>query len=60
MVEKIDFKEDLREVISLPWLEIWMAEFPKSQIGPIKLGENRNNPKNRIGLISGYPLGALR
>jgi hypothetical protein len=36
MVEKIDFKADLREVISLPWLEIWMAEFPKSQIGSIK------------------------
>jgi hypothetical protein len=36
MVKKIDFKADLREVISLPWLEIWMAEFPKSQIGPIK------------------------
>ena len=27
MVEKIDFKEDLKQVISLPWLKIWMAGF---------------------------------
>ncbi|MEC7564472.1 MAG: hypothetical protein VX738_02215 [Planctomycetota bacterium] len=27
MVERIDFKEDLKQVISLPWLKIWMAGF---------------------------------
>ena len=27
MVEKVDFKKDLRAVISLPWLKIWMAGF---------------------------------
>jgi hypothetical protein len=36
MVEKVDFKKDLRAVISLPWLKIWMAGFAKSQIGSIK------------------------
>ena len=27
MVKKIDFKEDLKQVLSLPWLKIWMAGF---------------------------------